>query len=146
MTRLRKLLRLSRPERRLLLQATLVVASVRVGLWLLPLRTLRHALTRLAPSSALPPGPDPFERIAWAVTRASAHVPGATCLTQALAAQTLLERRGYRARLCIGFGRREDSRLQGHAWVESDGRVVLGGVDLVRYSRLPAVAGEGSAR
>jgi hypothetical protein len=57
----------------------------------------------------------------WAVDAASRLVPGPACLSRALAAQALLERRGHRAELRIGFRREPDGRLAGHAWVETAG-------------------------
>jgi hypothetical protein len=53
-------------------------------------------------------------------------VPGATCLTQALAAQVLLERYGLPTRLHMGIVRDEGQAVRGHAWVESQGAAVIG--------------------
>ena len=63
---------------------------------------------------------------ARAVTRASAYVPRATCLAQALAVQVLLQRRGCTADLRIGLARGGLQRVEGHAWVECHGKVVFG--------------------
>lgn len=83
-----------------------------------------------------------MERIARAVTGASRAVPGAACLTQALAAQVLLERRGLPARVRVGVTRADGGQLLAHAWVESDGRIVLGGTDLSGYTPLAALERE----
>ena len=144
MKRVGKFLRLSSGDRRLLVMATVLLAAIRLGLALLPYRKLRRLVDRLARVSprhhlARPALPD---RIARAVTRASRAVPGATCLTQALAARVLLERRGHPARVRVGIGRVEGAPLLAHAWVESDGRIVLGGTDLARYTPLSALEGE----
>ena len=98
MTRLGRFLRLSPADRRLLVTAALLLAAIRLGLTLLPYRRLRGLVDRLAVAAPRrqPAPPASPERIAWAVTRASHSVPGATCLTQALAARVLLERRGDR--------------------------------------------------
>jgi len=134
-------LHLSPQDRRLLFLSALAVAAVRVGLWLLPLRTLRELLARWSPTTAVKrEGEAPSaERIAWAVEGVSRFVPGATCLTQALVAQLLLKRHGIPAYLQIGVAKDPRSRLVAHAWVESRDRVVIGGRGLHRYTRLPSI-------
>ena len=155
MTRLGKFLRLPPADRRLLVTASLLQAGIRLGLSLLPYRKLRRLVDRMALTGTQAAPPVSPERIAQAVTRASRAVPGATCLTQALAAQVLLERRGHPTRVRVGIGRTEGARLLAHAWVECDGRIVLGGADLTRFTPLSALdplapgggegQGEGSA-
>ncbi len=133
-----KLFRLPRSERRLLVTAALLLTAIKLGLTLLPYRRLRRLVDRLArstPRRRLEPSASP-ERIARAVTRASRSVPGATCLTQALAAKVLLDHRGHSTRVRVGIARAEGALPVAHAWVESDGRVVLGGSDLTRYTPL----------
>ncbi len=138
MTRLGKFLRLPPTDRRLLMTAALMQAAIRLGLALLPYRRVRGLVDRLARTS-LSRQPTPAvspERIAWAVATGSRLVPGAACLTQALAAQLLLERRGHPARVRVGISRTEGAELLAHAWLESDGRIVLGGADLTKYTPL----------
>jgi hypothetical protein len=138
-TRLRRLRALDAGDRRLLIRAAIAVALVRVGLAVLPLRlvrtwTIRCAHTwgrggaRAAVSAA---------RIGWAVSCASRYVADATCLAQAVAGEMLLVRHGHAAELRIGAARAGDTGLEAHAWVESEGRVVLGGADLARFRALP---------
>ena len=77
------------------------------------------------------------DRIVWAVVVASRYVPKSTCLTQALTAQVLLAQRGFPAQLHIGVAKQgEDKPLEAHAWVESEGRIVIGGSGLGHYTRL----------
>ena len=79
-----------------------------------------------------------YESPHWAVRTASRCVPAATCLAQALAAFVLMARRGHPVRVCIGVARGDGGRLEAHAWVESGGRIVFGGLaDLGRYTTLP---------
>ncbi len=140
---LQKFWRLSPSDRRLLVTAVLLLTAMRLGLWLLPFRTLRRILVCRAqgPSQSAIRMPLLPERIGWAVATAGRYVPRATCLTQALTAQLLLERREYPARLCIGLARTEGKRIQAHAWVESQGRVLLGSGELSRYTVLLALEG-----
>jgi hypothetical protein len=138
MVRFRKFMNLPAAERSLLLRVAGLLWLIRLGLWLLPFQTLQRLHRRVAHVS--PPrdkagtiGPD---RLAWAVTVASRYVPGATCLTQALAAQVLLGRRGHQTRLHIGVRKGEESDLQAHAWLECSGRVVIGESNVECYSPL----------
>ena len=133
--RLRKLLRLSSSQRGLLAKALFLVAAIRVGLWLLPLQTVRRGLARIArtpPGSTLG-GEACLDRIAWAVKAASRYVPEATCLTQALAAQVLVERAGLPSRVCLGVARGQEKDFRAHAWLECEGRIVVGGPVVEQY-------------
>lgn len=138
MTNLRKLIALPLAERRLLIEAALLVASTRLGLWTLPLRTVYHLLALLPPGSyqagSLPP-------ISWAVSIASVYVPHATCLPQALVAQALLRRYGLPGILRVGVARSPDGAFEAHAWVEREGQIVVGGPaeSLARFAVLPSV-------
>jgi hypothetical protein len=85
-------------------------------------------------------------RILWAVGAVNRRLfPDRPCLTQALAARYLLARRGVATRLHIGVARGDGGVLSAHAWLERDGRVLIGG-DQSR-SRYQVLAGpEASAR
>ncbi|MDZ7705131.1 MAG: lasso peptide biosynthesis B2 protein [Trueperaceae bacterium] len=48
---------------------------------------------------------------------------GGNCLPRSLTIFTMLRRRGYPVVFCSGV-RKEGAKLQGHAWVELDGRVL----------------------
>jgi Transglutaminase-like superfamily len=137
MNRLHKFFRLPRSERWLLIKAALLLGAIRIGLRLLPFQTLKQLLDSASKSRVA--NQLSSDRIAWAVTAASRYVVGdRPCLTQALAAQLLLKRRGYPASLRIGVARKGGGELQAHAWVESEDRVVVGGGELSRYTRLAA--------
>jgi|SRR5215207_6206462 len=138
MSGLSKFLQLPATERRLMIKATLLLGAIRLGLWLLPYKTLRRVLALLGRAPIYLHGADSFsvDRLAWSVTKASSRVPRATCLTQALAAQVLLTWHGHPANLRIGIARGEDGKVQGHAWLDSRGRIVVGGGELSRYTRL----------
>jgi hypothetical protein len=145
MDRLGKFLKLARSDRRLLLKAALLVWAFRMALWLLPFRILRQFMGRFARESvASGEGSVPVDRVVWAVTVASRYAPEATCLTQALATKFLLARSGHQATVRIGVARHGGKELQAHAWVESNGRVVIGGLDssLKDYTPLAPADGE----
>ena len=75
--------------------------------------------------------------MASSVRRVSRYVPAASCLTQALATQVLLGRRGQVSSLRIGVTRSAEGELKAHAWLESNGEIIIGRVkDPLRYAVL----------
>lgn len=120
-----KILALPKGERRLLAHALILVAACRVALHVVPSSRVRHLAARPAvrsPSlSQFPP-----ERLAWAVGAAARRIPGATCLTQALALHRLLAKAGHAAEIRIGVAKGERGRLDSHAWVVCHGTVLSG--------------------
>ena len=139
MARLYKFLRLSPTHQYLLGKSAFLLLAIRLGLWMLPFQSWQRLLACIVQGrSRFQQGPQAsIDGIVWAVTVASRYVPAATCLTQALAVQVLLARRGHLARLCIGVARTETGRLRAHAWVECAGRVVIGGAEApVRFTPL----------
>jgi hypothetical protein len=128
-------------EAGLLLGAAFVVVILRMGLWLLPARlVIRATLWLQRPKPVirrLVSGGRHPEQVAWAVRVVSRVVPGASCLTQALAAQALLARSSEPPRLRIGVAQNGDGVFRAHAWLEARGRVIIGGGELGRYARLP---------
>src|SRR5881296_1041372 len=137
MTPWRRFFRLPLAERRLVLAAAALAAGVRLALRVAPFRLVQAALVRVArPSRSVPSLPVP--RIVWAVTATTRRVPGANgCLVRALVARTLLARHGHPAKVRLGVPRRPGGALAAHAWVESDGRIVVGGAERPEFSPLP---------
>ena len=123
----------------LFIAALPVVATVRLALCVLPSRTILRIVRRFAlasPAEATHPRV-PASLIVWAVEAVSRRVPGATCLTQALAAKVLLRCFGQGAQLCLGVARASDGTFRAHAWLERNGRPVLGGAGIQSLVRLP---------
>lgn len=145
MKRLYNFCRLPSQDRHLFVRSLLLLTIVRVGLWVLPFQTLRRLLARMSAVHAESPGQDhmPLERVAWAVREASRYVPAATCLTQALATQVLLSRRGLPVRFRIGVARGAGGEFLAHAWVECQGTIVIGGAQAhSRFTPFPPLDGE----
>ena len=136
---IRKFWRLSQADRALLVQAAVWLGATRVALWVLPFRLVRRLLAQTARPSAARRGPRPSRhRLVWAVSLGRRVVPSSTCLVQALAAAALFIQHGHPADVRIGVMKDEAGGLIGHAWVESDGHVVVGdSSDLSRYAPLP---------
>ena len=149
MERLRKFVHLTSSDRRLLVSTALLLGAIRLGLRLLPFRTLRRLVTKIAQAPVglrLTDQPS-VDRLVWAIRVASPYVPKATCLTQALATQLLLARHGHPpAHLRVGVVRGEKGRLEAHAWVESQGKVLVGGGELSRYIPLADMERENHER
>jgi hypothetical protein len=136
MIRIRKFLQRARPDQWLMVQAIFVLALVTLGLRFLPWLPFQRQLIGLAHRRrqvrrAHRPA---AQRIAWAIQVAGRLIPLAACLPQALAAQFLFIRNGYPADLQIGAARNADGRFEAHAWVISEGGVIVGGLpDLARF-------------
>lgn len=136
--KLLKLLKLSvtRPRRVVLLaRCFAVVLATRLLLTLLSYRRMQAWRSVVGER---PPAPrEERETVAWGVERAARLVPGATCLTQALAAQYLLARRGFSSRVRIGVALKAGTTVTAHAWLTSGDSVVIGGGPaLARYAWL----------
>jgi hypothetical protein len=139
---IRDLRKLTSVQRRLLWGAFPLVVAVRLALWTIPSRlVLRYALRwneRAERSPCLELSSSNL--LAWAVRAASRRVPKASCLTQALAGQIFLGMHGFASQIHVGVARGEDGDFSAHAWLDVDGRVVIGDHGLDRYTRLPEIA------
>jgi transglutaminase superfamily protein len=140
MGRLASFVALSATERRLVVAAAGLLAGIRIGLWVLPFRSVHGAIRAFGshPRSRSDSGP-PVERIVWAVGAADRVVPRTTCLVRALAAQALLARHGHASRLRLGVASGRGQAFEAHAWLEQDGHVLIGGPVEGRYVPLPAL-------
>ena len=137
-----KFARLGWAEKRLFIRIVALLVRVRLALWIRPFQHVREMAERLGE-----------RRVGDGVKRLSAHditslitvgasyIPEATCLTQALVAQVILKKYGYAPELKIGVGRGEAKRFQAHAWIELDGKVIIGQVKMLdQYTPLPQLA------
>lgn len=143
MRRLRKFLRLTSCDRHLLITAALLMSAIRLGLGLLPFRVLRRVVNSLTVVRPVPQQIS-INQVVWAVEVASKYMPGGVkCLARALTTQILLSWRGYQTELRIGVAKNPQGQLEAHAWVESQGRVIMGGLaDLTRFTPLPNLEGK----
>lgn len=116
---------LSGQEMLFLARCLMVVSAVRLALTLSSYNRVRGAVTRL--DARRDAGIADLRRVAWGVAAAARRVPGATCLTQALAGQYLLARQGNASKISIGIEKGTGSTLKAHAWLMSGNHIVLGG-------------------
>jgi transglutaminase superfamily protein len=116
-------------------EAALLLSLVRIGLRLLPFRTARQLLDRYARrarSADGTPASGHVARVTRAVRAVSRRLPGTTtCLVDALVADAMLRRRGCASELRFGVRPPGSGAgpLDGHAWIEHRGTVVLGNMD-----------------
>lgn len=101
------------------------VAGVRLALTLSSYNRVRGLVTRLGARDDA--GITDLRRVAWGVAAAARYVPGASCLTQAIAGQYLLARQGSASRISVGIERGTGAELKAHAWLMSGSHIVLGG-------------------
>ena len=137
--RVRKLSQLSWFERLLALRVVALLVLIRVGLWMLPFRRVQAFAKwtgkKVSSRSRLTP-----EQLTSLVSVGAEYVPGASCLTQALVAQAMLSRFGYEPIVRIGVAREAGSGFEAHAWIEYEGRVIIGQVGkLERFTTLPSI-------
>lgn len=144
MKRLFKFFLLPFKKKVLLGESLFLIWIIRLSLWLLPFRQLNKWLTYLG-------SPDTTNnKIDWLVVKnvtnsvrsCSRYVPYASCLTQALATRTLLRLRGQSSGLKIGVDKDENNKLMAHAWIEIDGKIIIG--KLPRHQRFTTLTSSGS--
>ncbi len=132
-------------ERVLLFKSLTPLVAMRVGLWTLPyarVRAVADWMTRHGRTSSHSDAGETKpsrEKIAWAVATASRIVPGGiNCLVRAMATEIILKRYGYASTLKIGVAKPAAGQFEAHAWLESDGVVVIGDFQLDRFVPLSA--------
>jgi hypothetical protein len=130
-------------ERKSLLTTFALVAAIRLLLWTVPFRFVRRLIsTRAGASPAW--AQIPVKRLAWSVQASAKRIPGASCLTQALALHWLLARAGRASDLRIGVAKDGSTGLASHAWLEHEGEILIGdNGELGRYSPILAWSSEG---
>ncbi len=138
---LHKFIQLSPAQKALHFKAVILIAFIRLGLWVMPFRALKWMVIRLGARPVQSKGVQvPPNEIAAIISRAARRIPRATCLTQAMALHLLCRRRGYQTTLQIGVGRDGSSKFRAHAWVEREGKVIIGNLaDLNTFLPLPSV-------
>lgn len=111
------------------------LAIARICLRRAPGRSIRWAAADHMQRTSKHGTPDAFAR---AVASVGSRMQ-ASCLEQGLALVMLLAISRVPSRLVIGVSR-PGSTFSAHAWVESRGRVVLGGAQAADFVPLPSVA------
>ncbi len=124
-------------RRALLAEAVACLLAARLALIFIPFPRLARRLGTFVPptdarvsqvrTAAAPDQSRRAEEIGWAVTRAARYVPfKAVCLSQAMAARVMLERRGVKSVMHFGAAKGQDKPLDAHAWLDAAGVEVTG--------------------
>ena len=78
-------------------------------------------------------------RVVLSIRAVSRRVPWkATCLVEAASTRIMLNRRGIPSTLWLGVHKEAGGKMAPHAWVTSDGEVVIGGGELEKYTPVSA--------
>lgn len=146
MKKLLKFRKLNSSGKRLFVQAYFSMMLIRLGLLLLPFSKLQGLIKEISQRKMLFPTTRPITawQVALAVHRSSKYSPGEVkCLARALTTAFLMSRYGLSYKMNIGVARGEQNNFEAHAWVESDGQVIVGNLpDLSRYAAMSS-KGEG---
>lgn len=135
---------LKHPERKLLLEAMLLLALARLVILIMPFRRLAPCLgVHMAATPELPVlrQAELVRRIGRAVENAARHAPPrqARCLPQALAAKFMLRRRGLASTLYLGISKK-DNNLKAHAWLRVGDTIVTGRSEMRHYTIISTFA------
>ena len=115
MSKLAKFLRLEPFDRRLLIEASLLLLVARGALRVLPFRTVVGVINRAAPATSLDAAAAAalVRRVRWAVRSGARNGPGrAVCFPQGIAAHLMLSRRGAPSTLYYGVAKTRDGRAR----------------------------------
>lgn len=136
---LRSWFRLSRAERRLALEAALLLAVAWPTVRLLSFRLYGPMMGRPGEATFDPPesiaGAESVARgVGRALRRADRHLPWhSTCLMRALAGQIMLRRRRCPGTVYVGVERREEAAHGFHAWLLAGAVPVTGAREASRF-------------
>ena len=128
MKKLSKFLSLPSGEKRLLMKTFMLTSLIRLGLWLLPFNFIlsRTNFFRNAKIKSNKTSKHLQDRIIWAIETVSHYVPKSTCLVKSFTTQILLSEHGYNPELHIGVAKGNEKKVEAHAWVESEGQIIMG--------------------
>jgi hypothetical protein len=127
-------------RRNYMCEAALVLAAAKLAVWMIPPARVFAWASRPPRRVERFPG-DEIGWVAWAVETVGAKAwMKALCLPRALAAQAMLRRRGIASKVCLGVAR-DGSSMEAHAWVEIGSRVIVGGAEAARFTRLAEFGG-----
>jgi hypothetical protein len=140
--KLRKFLALPWRVKWLYLTTAFWLLAVKAGLYLLPFERLRAWLVLSDEPDNKPVDLEEMRAIIEAIERMGQFLAplGINCLPQALVGYRLLGHKGFDVQLKIGVLKNPGDRLTAHAWLEVQGRVVLGDLrGLERFAVFPTL-------
>lgn len=128
MTNLIKYLYLPYFEKVVFAQSFVLLVIIRLSLWVLPFSILKNLFLKKTEISVKnqPIDLKIVNIVVKAVTKCGGMIPFASCLTRAITAQILLKKLHQSSELKIGIKKSEPNKLEAHAWIEIDGRIIIG--------------------
>ncbi len=127
-------------RRRYQCEAAVMLAAARLAVFLIPPARI-FAWSSRPPRRIVRFAGDEIGWVSWAVETVGAKPwMKSLCLPRALAAQTMLRRRGIASKLCLGVAR-NGSAMEAHAWVEIGPNKIVGGAEAQRFTRLAEFGG-----
>jgi hypothetical protein len=146
MGKINRYLQLPFTRQRLLVESTLILMVVRIGLRLMSFKSLHQFIQKIERRARESERADDTyqDDISWAIKRAGENLIGKnTCLPVALAGQLQLNLHGYPARTHLGVQKTLSGGIKAHAWVECCGKVVIGGPEqeIDQYTLLSEIEG-----
>lgn len=127
--KLRTFMSHSRQQRGLIAEAMLLTWLARLAVRLIPFSWIVRWIEHKASShqSAKIPEPALIYSLRRAVKTASRNALWkSVCMQQSLAMYSMLSRRGYGSTLRMGAKINPEGKIEAHAWLESNGQVILG--------------------
>ena len=116
--------------------------AVETGLYLLPFARLRRWMALRDELSSERTDSREMREIVDAIERLGRFLAPfrINCLPQALVGQKLLRRKGFDVQLKIGVLKNRGDRLAAHAWLEYQGKVILGDLrELGQFTVFPSL-------
>jgi hypothetical protein len=125
-----KFLKLPFAEKVLYAEALPVVVLIGLIVRLVPFRFIRKSFVKRLSSERVSTTADldEIQKIVRSVDFFSRYHPFASCLTRSLSALLLIKFNGEHAILKIGVAKDEQEAFKAHAWLESNGRIIIGQV------------------
>ena len=137
MSKFFKFYKLTWAEKRLFLQAVILLGYYRLALLIM---SLPHLLKTAQQSqrTGLPQSQLTVAQLSRLIKAAIRLVPGATCLSNTLASHRLFNNHGFRTTVHIGVNKDRDRGFEAHAWLTLDEDIVIGDLpDLAKFRELP---------
>ena len=131
-----------RGGKKLFFQAYIIMCLVRSGLLLLPFNRLQDLILKSKKLTwlAIAKSEVTVNAIARSVNRSGKYSPGKPmCLARALTTAVLMNIYGLPYQINIGVAKGESGKIEAHAWVTWEGKVMVGNLpDLARYVSMSA--------
>lgn len=141
---LRRFPRLPSARKFLLCEALASLAAARIVLACVPFRRIAAWLGTSGaegPAGATPEETRTAEAVGWAVGVMGGRVPwDGRCLAQALAATSMLRRRGVEGTVSFGVCEGESAEFDAHAWLRVGTLIVTGGPGHDRFKTITTFA------